>query len=69
LPTDHRYKRKRKDSFIGKVEKDVALLRLSGEELYDVVSEYNDIVLGFQSGKQKFSNFGLTSNWVKRSIF
>ena len=41
----------------------------SGEELYDVVSEYNDIMFGFQSSKQKFSGFGLTHNWVKRSIF
>ena len=43
--------------------------RLSGEELHDVVSEYSDIVFGLQSGKQKFSGFGLTHNWVKRSIF
>jgi len=31
--------------------------------------EYSDIVFGFQSGKQKFSSFGLTHNWIKRSIF
>ena len=37
--------------------------------LHDVVSEYGDIVLGLQSGKQKFPGFGLTHNWVKRSIF
>jgi hypothetical protein len=37
--------------------------------LFDVVSEYGDIVFGLQSGKQKFSGFGLTHNWVKRSIF
>ena len=55
--------------FIGRVEKDVAPLRLSGEELYDVVSEYDDIMFGFQSSKQKFPGFGLTHNWVKRSIF
>ena len=40
-----------------------------GEELHDVVSEYGDIVFGLQSGKQKFLGFGLTHNWVKRSIF
>ena len=34
-----------------------------------MVSEYGDIVFGFQSGKQKFVCFGLTHNWVKRSIF
>jgi len=33
------------------------------------VSEYGDIVFGLQSGKQKFPGFGLTHNWVKRSIF
>jgi hypothetical protein len=26
----------------------------SSDELHDVVSEYGDIVFGFQSGKQKF---------------
>ena len=58
-----------KDFFVGRVEKDVATPRLSGEELFDVVSEYGDIVFGLQSGKQKFPDFGLTYNWVKRSIF
>jgi hypothetical protein len=37
--------------------------------LFDVVSEYGDIVFGLQSGKQKFPGFGLTHNWVKQSIF
>ena len=55
--------------FFGRVEKDVAPLRLSSEELHDVVSEYSNIVFGFQSGKQKFLGFGLTHNWVRQSIF
>jgi len=69
LPPNHRYKKNRKDFFVGRVEKDVGPPRLSGEELHDVMSEYGDIVFGLQSGKQKFSGFGLTHNWVKRSIF
>jgi hypothetical protein len=69
LPPNHRYRKNRKDFFVGRVEKDVASPRLSSEELHDVVSEYGDIVFGLQSGKQKFSSFGLTHNWVKRSIF
>jgi len=69
LPPNHRYRKNRKDFFVGRVEKDVAPLRLFGEELHDVVSEYVDIVFGLQSGKQKFHGFGLTLNWVKRSIF
>jgi len=44
LPTDHRYKKNKKDFFVSRVEKDVALLRLSNEELYDVVLEHGDIV-------------------------
>ena len=36
--------------FVGRVEKDVAPLFFSSEELHDVVSEYGDIVFGFQSG-------------------
>jgi hypothetical protein len=55
--------------FIGKLESDVAPMLSSGEELYDMVLEYDDIVFGFQSNKQKFPGFGLTHNWVKRSIF
>jgi hypothetical protein len=69
LPHNHRYRKNRKDFFVGRVEKDVASSCLSGEELHDVVSEYDDIVFGFQSSKQKFLGFGLTHNWVKRSIF
>jgi hypothetical protein len=44
---DYNYIKNRKDFFIGRVEKDVALSYLSGEELYNVVSEYGDIVFGF----------------------
>jgi len=69
LPLNHRYRKNRNDFFIDRVEKDVAPPRLSGEELFDVVSEYGDIVFGLQSGKQKFPGFGLSHNWVKRSIF
>jgi hypothetical protein len=69
LPHNHRYRKNRKDFFVGRVEKDVASPRLSGEELHDAVSEYGDIVFGLQSGKQKFPDFSLTHNWVKQSIF
>jgi hypothetical protein len=69
LPRNHRYRKNRNDFFIGRVEKDVAPPYLSGEDLHDVVSEYSDIVFSLQSGKQKFPCFGLTHNWVKRSIF
>ena len=51
LPHNPRY---RKDFFVGRVENDVAPPRLAGEELFDVVSEYGEIVFGLQSGKQKF---------------
>ena len=64
-PTNHIYKNKINDLFIGRVEKDVAPPRLSGEELHDVVNLYGDIVFSLQSGKQKFPGFSLTYNWVK----
>jgi hypothetical protein len=48
------YKKNKKDFFIGRVEKDVAPSRLSGEKLHDVVSKYGDIVFSLQSGKKKF---------------
>jgi hypothetical protein len=69
LPLNHRYRKNKKDFFVGRVEKDVASPRLFGEELDDVVSEYGDIVFDLQSSKQKFSGFGLTHNCIKRSIF
>ena len=69
LPRNHRYKKNRKDFFVGRVEKDVTSPRLSNEELHDVVSKYGDIMFGLQSGKEKFYGFGLTHNWVKQSIF
>ena len=39
------------DFFIGRVERDVALLVLSVEKLYDVVSQHEGIVFSFQSAK------------------
>jgi hypothetical protein len=55
--------------FVGRVEKDVVLLVASSEELYDMVSQYDDNVFDFQSGKQKFPGFGVTHNLIKQSIF
>jgi hypothetical protein len=51
LPPNHRYRKNRKDFFVGRVEKDVAPPHLSGKELLDVVLEYGDIVFGLQSSK------------------
>jgi hypothetical protein len=62
LPTDHNYKNKKKDIFIGRVERDVSPPLLSSEELYDIVSEYDNIVFGFQCRKQMFSGFDLNHN-------
>jgi hypothetical protein len=45
---NYKYK---KDFFIGRIERDVTSLLLLDEELYDVVSQYDDIVFSFQSGK------------------
>jgi len=59
FPTNHNYM---KDFFVGRVEKDVAPLCISSEELNDMVLEYGDIVFGFQFAKQKFPGFGLTHN-------
>ena len=68
LPMNHMYIKNRNDFFVGRVEKDVAPPHISGEKLHDMVSEYGDIVFGFQSDKQKFPGFGLTHNWVEQSI-
>jgi hypothetical protein len=57
LPTNHKF---RKDFFVDKVERNVVMPFLLGEELYNMVSKYDDIVFGFQFGKQKFSSFDLT---------
>jgi len=41
--------KEKKNFFIGRVEKDVASPLPLGEELYDVVLQYDDIVYSFQS--------------------
>ena len=41
----------KKDFPKGKTKRDVAPLIMSGEELYDVISQYKDIVFGSQSDK------------------
>jgi hypothetical protein len=69
LPTDHEYKKNINDFFVGRIKRDVAPLILSGEKLYDVVLQYDDIVFDFQSGKQKFLDSGVIYNWVKQSFF
>ena len=69
LPLNQTYRKNIKDFFVGRVDKDVASSHLSGEELHYIVSTYGDIVFDLQLGKQKFHGFGLTHNWVKRSIF
>jgi hypothetical protein len=56
LLTDHQY---RKDFFVGRIEKDVEPLVLLGEELYDIVLQYESTVFGFQFDNQKFSSFGV----------
>ena len=52
---------------LAELKRDVAPPLLSGEELYDVVSEYDDIVFDFQQSKQKFHGFA--HNWVNQSFF
>jgi len=47
LPTNHKYRKNINDFFFSRVKREVAPLLLSGEELYDVVSKYSDIVFGF----------------------
>jgi len=37
----------RKNIFVSKVERDIALPLFSGEELYNMVLEYDDIMFGF----------------------
>jgi hypothetical protein len=49
LPTNHKYRKSKRDFFVDRVERDVIPLVLSGEELYDVVSQYEGIVFDFQS--------------------
>jgi len=51
LLTDHKYRKNINDFFVDRVERDVALPLPSDEELYDMVSEYDGIVFGFQFGK------------------
>jgi hypothetical protein len=62
LLTDHKYTKNRKNFFVCRVKKDVAPPVSLGEELYGVVLQYDDIVFGFQFGKQKFLGFSVNYN-------
>ena len=68
LPSDHPYRRQR-DKFKPRVEKDEPIERFGGEEIFRRVSALPEIVFGTQSGKQTIQGFGVSHNWVKRSIF
>ena len=48
VPTNHKYWKNKKNFFVNKVEGDVASPIPSSEELYDVVSQYEDIIFDFQ---------------------
>jgi hypothetical protein len=47
LPNDQKYRKNIKDFFVGRVERDIVPPLPLGEELYDLVLEYDDIVFGF----------------------
>jgi hypothetical protein len=51
LPSYHWYRNNKNNFLKSKVEKDVVFLVLSGKELYDIVSQYEDIVFGFHYDK------------------
>ncbi|OMO57998.1 Transposon, En/Spm-like protein [Corchorus capsularis] len=68
LPPNHPY-RKQRDKFSKRVENDEPLERLSGEVIFHRVNALPDFVFGTESGKQTFEGFGVTHNWVKKSIF
>jgi len=70
LPPNHRYRKNRNDFFVGKAEKELhprVFLVKNCMMLYQ--STVILCLVSNQSGKQKFPSFGLTHNWVKRSIF
>ena len=54
LPIHHLYKNNINDFLKGKNEKNITPSTLSAEELYDIVSQYKNIIFGFYFGKQKF---------------
>ena len=54
LPPNHRCRKNIKDFYVGGVKKDVAPPFLSGEELFDVVLEYGDIMFGFNQVSRTF---------------
>jgi len=51
--------------FVNKFERNIAPPESLGEELYDMISQYDDIVFCFHSSKQKFHGFGVTHNWIQ----
>jgi hypothetical protein len=53
LPMDYKHRKNKKEFFAGRVERDIALSLPSSEELYDVVSEYVNILV-FNSISRSF---------------
>ena len=62
LANGYKFRKNIEDLFVGRVKRDVAPPLFLGEELYNVVLKFDDIVFDFQSSKQKFLDFGLTHN-------
>ena len=54
LPLNHRYRKNRKDFFVGRVEKDVASPRLSGEELMMLSQSTVTLCLAFNQVSKSF---------------
>ncbi|XP_074560392.1 uncharacterized protein LOC141816527, partial [Curcuma longa] len=70
LPSDHPFRRQAYKFLKGKVEKDSPPLRLSGEDIYQIVNRLPHVTFGKPpSTTQPIDGFGKTHNWVKRSIF
>ncbi|XP_021279209.1 uncharacterized protein LOC110412894 [Herrania umbratica] len=69
LPLNHPFRRQR-DKFIKKrVERDFSIPHLSGEEILSRLNLLPNIPFGTKCGEEKIPSYGVTHNWVKKSIF
>ena len=68
LPPNHPFRRQR-DKFSKRVDHDSPIQRLSGEEVLQRLDGIEDLPFGIKCGKQKPLGFGVSHNWVKKSIF
>ncbi|GLT41667.1 hypothetical protein SLA2020_157120 [Shorea laevis] len=69
LPPTHPFRRDKKNFYVNRIERSPPPPRLDGHLIEERVNQLPDIIFGQSVRKQSIPGFGVSHNWVKRSIF